>query len=559
MSLRLHKTPWAHFCGAAGWELNRDAGRLQVDATLSMRLVGDDSYLVRVNGRQVVACSGAGRRASAQYAFAVSDLPGSQSLWSCVCDGKRIEIATSGLPARLVRAERDNDPREQWLLWQSSCYLKLSDHALDAQLHALLDDPQQGETRPEHRRAFSGDAGLPRGGARRRWETVRERWQESQDSVAIMSLVAQLARRKTLLQALRSIAGNPRRMLLRGHSPRKVHEVREMDMTTMRAFARAPGRTAVQKAGSKQELLAVVREETVDLPENRVVLWVAERLQAMTAAWMVRYGQRASLVVGNVGKAVLELRRLAESVLRSGEMNGVKPLAHHLQSPTYCLQFDRRYRQVWQAYREIRTQDRRRDDAFRWQGQLWGTTARLLLVSLLLDPKGAGWSEAHGHSTPYFRGDPVDGEWLEGPSTPGPFKTSGGLCHLVDLRRPLEESTLSPSLLPVEALDTGGDLLLVWPEVHRMCVVWSTIAAHADSRVIGVGELSQKFRSLRGRGDWTWSGLVMQAEPYVSTQAPLDWVDQYDSLVVMHVPEDVFSRWGDMQACIQLMSEEALR
>lgn len=332
-----------------------------------------------------------------------------------------------------------------------------------------------------------------------------------------------------------------------------------MDTTTMRAFARAPGRTAAQKAGAKQELLSVVREDNVDLPENRVVVWVAQRIRVLASAWVSRYEGLESRMIGNTLRAVRDLNRLAGRVLASREFVTVKPLAHHLDSPTYCLQFDRRYREIWRAYRAIRTQDRRRDDAFRWQGRLWGTTARLLLAALLLDPDGAAWDEADGVSTPYFRGEAEDGEWLEGPSVPGPFRTATGLCHLLDLRPGLSAALPSNASLPSEALESGADQLLVWPEARRVCPVWNVIASDDLGLVVEADRLAERLSNLDQSGIWRWFGLVMQAEPYMSTAKGLQWHDQVGPLHVMHVPEDVHSRWGDLQACIQMICEESLR
>lgn len=560
MTLRLHRMPWSRFCGATGIELKGDLVEVDGGATLAMRLVGSaqSHREFQINGEDPVVSSHGGHVGEDHYAFALPNAAGAQDRWSLRIGSRRVDVVASGLPPRKAKAEREGDPREQWLLWQSACYRMLSDHALDARLHRDVLGASGGDASGLPVTLVTGEADLPGGGARRRWETVRDRWQEDRDAVAIMSLVAQFSRDKELLRAMRSIAANPRRMLVRTHRPRKVHRVSEMDIVTMRAFARAPGRTAIQKAGAKQELLAVVREETVDLPENRVLVWVAGRMDEMSRAWMSRYASGGSQGLEGVAKLVGELRRLARRVLDSADLADIKVLAHHMTSPTYCLQFDRRYRQIWKAYVGIRRQDRQRNDAFRWQSHLWGTTARLLLTSVLLQRDSEGWSEVQGVSTPYFRGDPEGGEWLEGPSIPGPFDTGDGLCHMIDLRRPPEESSFPLSQLPDEVCGSGADLVLVWPDLQRICPVWTSIGHRADGQVLESKSLSSKLRELSDGGSWGWSGLVMQAEPYA---AKCDWTRQEEGgrLVLLHIPEDVRSKWDDMSFYIREACKAALQ
>ena len=83
------------------------------------------------------------------------------------------------------------------------------------------------------------------------------------------------------------------------------------------------------------------------------------------------------------------------------------------------------------------------------------------------------------------------------------------------------------------------------------------IAADDQGLVVEVESLATRLAALNEANGWQWSGLVMQAEPYVSTAGYLQWHDQEGPLHVMHVPEDVHRRWEDMQACIQMICEEA--
>ncbi len=345
-------------------------------------------------------------------------------------------------------------------------------------------------------------------------------------------------------------------MLLRKHKPRKVSRIEEMDPATLRAYARAPGRTPAQKAGPRQELLAVVREDTVDLPENRVFLWLVQRLRSMARSWCLQHQDVQDH--GGFAKRVKALGTLAQKAERSEQLASVGALSHHMHSPTYCLQFDRRYRQIWRAYREIRTQDQMMNDAFRWQPRLWATTSRLLLAALLQDKQGTGWKEER-LSTPYFRAESVCGEWLQGPSTPGPFVAGDmGRCHVVDLRSDGTSGVHTAFGLPKDACESGAECILVWPDRRRLCLVWTAVVYEANDGLVGQDALMRRLTALDQAGGWRWSGLVMRADPGQSAQQS-DWVDQDPRLCILRFPRDMHAHWGDLGAGLNLALEEVLR
>lgn len=534
MNSRLFPSPWAAFAGEKGVALRGDSFSYPCGA-VHARLIGRLPDRAIWNGSHPVLALAPDDPDDCHW-----DLPfqvsGDQAGCVWVGDEQSTLVEFEGLRPRASEAAREGDPREQWLVWQLQRYAELADLGGEKGGH----DPLEGR--------------LP-WGARRTWQSVERYWRMGGDEAAELALVVRLAQDERLIHALRSIERGPRRTLLRRHEKVKISRIQEMDSGTLRAYSQAPGSNAVQKAGAKQELLAVVRQDTVDLVENRLLLWVAERVRRMAEV----YCQRNRLFqTTNRFQRVRQLHRLCQHLIRSPSLEEVGLLPHHLSAPTYCLQFERRYRQLWRAYGLIRRQDRLEDDAWQWQTHFWGTSARLIVGSMLLGLDG--WEEAR-LSMPYFRDQGICGEWVHGPSSPGPFTTPFGTCHVLDLRAGRGFQGGGERRLPEVATRSGADWLLVWPEGRRLLLLWSAVATGVlatDGGSLGVDRLSGRMGELTLETDWAWGGILFVAEPEVEPER-IEYLDAAPRVVTLRIPMDVHARWEDVQAGLQLAMEELHR
>ena len=325
-----------------------------------------------------------------------------------------------------------------------------------------------------------------------------------------------------------------------------------MDCFTLRKLAQAPGMNLAQKAGSRQELLAVVRRDTVDLQENRILLWVARRVRRMAASYCER---NAGFVESQRFQKVKRFLRLCNNVLASPRLAEVSQLEHHLSSPTYCLQYDTKYRQVWRAYMMIRKQDKLEDDAWTWQSHLWGTTARLLAGAMLVTMED--WLEIR-ESTPFFRIHADCGEWTHGPSTPGPFETPFGRCEVYDLRESGVDFYLQACKYPATILDSGADWVLIWPAENRATLLWAAVAVGSPGEGrpgFGTRALMRRLKEESRRTGWSFGGVLFIAEPEVEGGS----VNQFaidPQLLVIQVPVDVHTAWSDIKTCLRWGLEE---
>lgn len=523
-----YPTPWAAFAGLVGVPL---FGKriVTLDALGTIRIAALEKAKLLWDGRPLAVACHAEEDRYAFFDVPLSLQPGVEHDYEVQIAGDKVTIRFKGLPLRVPDRNRPENPREQWLQWQVQRYLELG-HMRDDEACSSL----EGTTKS--------------GVLRRVWPVIDKLWKESGQGEPLLSLIVKLARNRPLLEALNAIVRSPRKLLLRIREPQRIDRIQELDSACLRAYSRAPGRTPIQKAGWRQQLLAVVRRETVDLLENRVARWTLEAMVSMAVSFLARHRDMSRSARY---QDVAQLRKFSSNILALLVQDQVSKLVQHPNTPTYCLQYESRYQLVWFAYRAIRRESRVVDDAWRWQPRLWGTTSRLLLGCLL---RGLpSWGEIRS-STPYFRDEGFEGEWLSGPSTPGPFHTPAGACHVLDLREPSSLAAAAWLKLPKDAVGSGADWILVWPLRKKLLVIWASVSIANYERVPGVGELESKIMRLSDKSGWLWKGLLLLGEPETTPEST-SWIDGAEHVFVLRVPSEVHRCWGDLEAGFQLAME----
>ena len=254
---------------------------------------------------------------------------------------------------------------------------------------------------------------------RRNWKSVRRVWIDVGIKDAIMSLIVKLAQDDDLRRIFNSIARRPRRILLRYRKNTQLHRIQELDSACIRDIARRPGRTFKEKAGPRQELLAVHRRNSPDTFENQVFGWVLNRMIGRAMDYVVtnqRHLQNSSprvQCVSRYGRQCQEWFSLEHFQVLSHDK-----LQHPIQ-PNYSLQMDERYHHVYKTYRKLLKEQHARDDAWEWQRTLWSESARQLVSCTLTELFNGDLS-----STPYYKFEGDQGVWTVSPNGPGPFNTN---------------------------------------------------------------------------------------------------------------------------------------
>lgn len=307
---------------------------------------------------------------------------------------------------------------------------------------------------------------------RRSWEVATSVWFREDRDKARMALIVQLSRQQALHRALDAISQHPRQILQRYRDETPLGRVQELDSACIRDFARRPGISVIEKAGSRQRLLAVRRREQRDTLENRVACWVMESAAELASAYC---SVNAAFTTDEKVRLVRTFGRRNGSWRTSEWLRDVGALHHYPTGPNYPLQFEPRYKLIWKTYLRIRNAKREKDDAWAWQRVLWGETGRQL-VSCLLHSQFTPVAV----STPFYRTELRQGCWTESPIAPGPFRTSWGDCVVFDSRdldnasgharqRWLER----PPFRGAEYIGASGcDQVLLWPKLNRALLVW---------------------------------------------------------------------------------------
>ena len=413
-------------------------------------------------------------------------------------NSSRYSIRQADLLGRPHHNERDDkivSKRHEWMQWQIQRYMELADPTFhDKEFESVFHSKH----------------------VRRSWETVRSEWMRDEDKDSKISLIVKLAADEVLISALDRITANPRRILERFRHDTPIGRIQELDAACLRDFARRPGRSLEEKAGTKQALLSVRRRERIDTLENMVTRWTIHRMKDLTLEWLRQHekftGDTSNERVQKVKKLSMLLRDWESRV---SFMNHVPLLSRHPNGPNYPLQFENRYAKVWIAYVKIRQEMKVYEDAWTWQRALWPETGRQIFHSVL-----TGEWEEQGTSTPIFRPEGLSGDWLLPFRSPGPFKTRHGTALLFDALD-LHGAGLGRFWMEKEQFESahsigkcGCEQALWFPEKNKGIAIWYAMIEPGRTSLEKVAQgTRQALKGALGNNalDQNWIGLVLAA------------------------------------------------
>jgi hypothetical protein len=331
-----------------------------------------------------------------------------------------------------------------------------------------------------HDKIEDDHAKLP-GQVRRTWADANEIWLKPNLKEPQMELIIRLAQDASLRDKLESIARSPRRILTRIRVQTPVGRIQEMDAICIRKYAEKPGRTAMEKAGDKQRLLAVQRQTSHDTLENRVAVWVLEAIASRATKWVainakrLNSGSRRALAVKRFSKKALQWRQgeaLAEV--------SAAALSHRVQA-NYPLMLDhQRYKRIYAAYLELLKYHRVEDDAWMWRRVLWSETVKQLVACAFNE----NWGKTALASRPYYRVEPDRGSWIGSHPTPGPYEhPKFGPMVLLDAREAqgMEWAKAAPTAWMKHVGVLGCDSIIWWPKRGAASVIWSNLAPKGNA------------------------------------------------------------------------------
>ena len=218
----------------------------------------------------------------------------------------------------------------------------------------------------------------------RLWQELRRRWTEEGDNAPPnMDIIAKHA--FALWRTIEELARLPRRILRRTHRQIPISRVQELDRRAMIWLVRQPGETFAERAGDKQRVLAVAREENFDTLENRVLRAYCELASHAARDYLemnkTKLRTTRARKVDAFGRSS---RRLALDLANQGVRHADPGV-----TPNFVLQHNVNYRRIWTSWQELLDRDRALDELWRWQARSWEEFCTLAVVVALAGIPGA--------------------------------------------------------------------------------------------------------------------------------------------------------------------------
>jgi hypothetical protein len=366
-------------------------------------------------------------------------------------------------PGRLLRADEENqDPSE---------LLSPEVHSIATVLEGVTDNHVEfvndlWDSVKTHR--HYGEENV-QGLALRSLHRARARWRRSaKRDEARLALIVKLAAR--LSRTLEQVCQQPRVVLRRVRKMIGVSRVQETDASCLRWLARQPGRTVVEKAGSRQQVMGIVRVEDADTAENRVVRDLLLRALSECRRYLAenrQFPHHPRVVI------VRQFRSLMQKLMRESPVGQVGTLVGEAK-PNYVLQHEPRYALLWKNYLLLVRQQKLQEDIWRWRERTWTEVCQLAVWDALrrLGLKGSAW-----RSDLLISDQQTSGKFLNEHSAvagwddclkafPGIRSLQIEMVSGVQISRhpaiPPAVRELSPDLALVPQGDEESPLLLVW-------------------------------------------------------------------------------------------------
>lgn len=174
---------------------------------------------------------------------------------------------------------------------------------------------------------------------------VTGRVKDTEPPKRLISLIAE--NHYSILSALIS---KKRKVLQRERQKVHLSQAQQLDTHCLRWLMQQPGISAAQKGGAKQRIMAVVRQETHNTLENRVLKDFLIRACRLAKRYLEEYQgkyQGAKRI-----QAVQHLLSMMTHALREPEMKEIAALKT-LPTPNYVLQQDALYHVLWELYLRV--------------------------------------------------------------------------------------------------------------------------------------------------------------------------------------------------------------
>lgn len=235
------------------------------------------------------------------------------------------------------------------------------------------------------------------------WSNLHARWTSpaANGEPAMEIIVRQAEELSTSIDLLERM---PRRILRRTHGSVALSRASEIDRRAMIWLIRQPGESMAERAGDRQRVLAVVREESLDTLENRVLRAYCELAWHVTREYQERNAHLSkSRRVSQVEAFGRRCRRLAHELAARGVRQAMPGIV-----PNFVLQNNPHYHAIWNGWCDLIRRQKTIDDLWRWQPRSWEEFCAIAVAVAMV-----GLAEPVATAPLHFRPEQHDGSWIE--------------------------------------------------------------------------------------------------------------------------------------------------
>ena len=201
-------------------------------------------------------------------------------------------------------------------------------------------------------------------------------------SQASLPLVVSLETQYKLASKLRTITPKLRHQLQRKAELMPIGRIQEMDSYCLRDYVRRPGKSPAEKAGAKQQLMGVRREQNYNTLENKFLVHFTGKLLHLEC---FRYEQSKAQEHETVVK---KLRQTIDSFIDSPLVKDINCRHFKLGKPNYVLQQNPIYNSFYRAYQDYLKKRSEKQRLWSYRTNLLGDTIYLCLTAALLRFQG---------------------------------------------------------------------------------------------------------------------------------------------------------------------------
>lgn len=250
-------------------------------------------------------------------------------------------------------------------------------------------------------------------------------WIEAFDKLAATNWKGALARKPLIVELaekhsfpLKEIARGAKKVLRRKRDTVKLSRAREFDKASLIRIAQLPGRNIAEKAGPRQRIPAVVRYETTDTLENRVVEHFCRLVEG---EWLRTQQDKRESLRGVWMQRAESFNSLCKHLRHGEDFNDIQKLKSPCVAPNFTLEQNTNYKSIWSGYKRLVRRLSEQEECWAWARRVFLNRVAVFGAELL-DSAFPQESAAH---LPYYkhlraRINQVNGLWIDFDSLVGP-------------------------------------------------------------------------------------------------------------------------------------------